>query len=237
MHLMGRLLRYRYGAERAEMQFMLERNFKGGSVLDIGAHHGEYSYWMHQHFRAPTRLVAFEPQPELVAFLGDFKKSFHLDRFQIAPVGLSSRSGSLPMHRPHTYWEAATMDEFCFDDAETDVFEVPVATLDEYLAAHPELRPVRFIKCDVEYHEADVLAGAEQTLREDRPQLLIDWSTPRRAHRERLFRLVYGLDYSIFQFEYGRLMPCTSAERHRPPSWELGPNYVLLPRESAAIAA
>jgi FkbM family methyltransferase len=231
-----RFLRYRLSAERAEMRFLLGRHFNGGSVLDIGAHRGEYSFWMHNHFKAGTRVVAFEPQPELADLLGNLKQSFHLDRMQIAPVGLSSHSGSLQMHRPRRRWNAATVDEFCQDDDNTEVFDVPVTTIDEYVDAHPELRPVRFIKCDVECHEADVLAGAERTLREDRPELLVEWSTPRRAYRERLFRFAQQLDYAIFQFEYGHLMPCATAERNSPPSWELGANYVLLPCGEAARA-
>jgi hypothetical protein len=112
-----------------------------------------------------------------------------------------------------------------------------VTTIDEYVAEHPELRPVRFIKCDVEFHESEVLAGAERTLREDRPELLVDWSTPRRSYRERLFRLAQRLGYAIYQFESGRLAPCNTAERTCPPSWELGPNYLLLPREVSDLVA
>ena len=234
IRMLFRLLRHRLSAERAELKFLFGRHFNGGSVLDIGAHRGEYSYWMHNHFREGTRVVAFEPQPELAEYLSDFKESFHLDRMQVAPVGLSSHSGSLRMHRPRTRWGAASVDEYCYDDANTEVFDVPVTTIDEYVDAHPELRPVRFIKCDVEYHEAEVLAGAERTLREDRPQILVEWSTPRKAYRERMFRLAQQLGYAIFQFECGRLTPCTTAERHSPPSWELGGNYVLLPSGAPA---
>ncbi len=237
LRMFVRLLRYRLSAEWTELRFLLTRHFSGGSVLDIGAHRGEYSYWMHHHFREGTRVVAFEPQPELAEYLTDFKQSFHLERMQIAPVGLSSHSGSLRMHRPRRHWNSATLDEFCFDDDDTEVFDVPVMTIDEYVDAHPELRPVRFIKCNVETHEAEVLAGAERTLREDRPQVLVEWSTPRKAYRERMFRLAQQLGYAIFQFEYGRLTPCTSAERHSPPSWELGGNYVLLPSGAPAAVA
>ena len=232
-----RLLRYRYQEERAELRFLLGRQYRGGSVLDVGAHRGEHSYWMHRRFRDDTRIVTFEPQPELAMYLTDFKKSFGLDRMTIVPFGLSSRGGKLRMHRPRSQWAAATVDEFCNDDPETEVFDVPVTTIDEYLAEHPELRPVKFIKCDVECHEAEVLAGAERTLRDDRPELMVEWSTPRRLYRERLFGLVQRLGYSIFQFENGRLAPCTTAERHSPPSWELGPNYILLPREAATLIA
>jgi FkbM family methyltransferase len=237
LHMIHRLLRYRLRTERPELRYLLGRQFQGGAVLDVGAHRGVYSFWMHRRFREGTRVVAFEPQPELVKHLTDLKDTFRLDRLIIEPVGLSSRSARLRMHRPRKHWGAATVDEFCYDDDQTDVFDVPVTTIDEYLADRPELRPVRFIKCDVEFHEAEVLAGAERTLREDRPEILIEWSTPRRAHREQMFRLVQRLQYNIFQFEYGRMAPCTSAERHSPPSWELGPNYVLVPREMPAAAA
>jgi FkbM family methyltransferase len=236
-HTVHRLLRYRWRTERAELRYVLGRNFRGGSVFDIGAHRGIYSYWMHRRFEEGTRIVAFEPQRELVQFLTDFKRTFHLERMEIAPVGLSSRSGRLRLRRPPRHWGAATFDELCFDDDQVETFDVPVTTIDDYVAEHPEVRPVQFVKCDVEYHEAEVLAGAERTLREDRPELLVEWSTPRRAYRERLFRQMQRLDYAIYQFEYGRLVPCTTAERHSPPSWELGPNYLFLPRERAASAA
>ena len=232
----NRLLHYRFQTERAEMRFLLSRKNKDGSILDVGAHRGEFSYWLHRNF-PHSPIVTFEPQPELVEYLTRFKAAFELNRMSIAPVGLSSHIGILKMHRPRAHWATATFDEFCYDDDETDVFDVPVTTIDQYLDEHPELRPVRFIKCDVAFHEAEVLAGAERTLREDRPELLVEWSTPRRAYREKLFTLVQRLGYAMFQFEYGRLVPCVNAERHSPPSWELGPNYVLLPLGAASSAA
>jgi FkbM family methyltransferase len=232
-----RLLRYRYHDEKAELRFLLGRQYRRGSLLDVGAHRGEYSYWLHRKFRDDVRVVTFEPQPELAMYLTDFKRAFRLDRMTIVPFGLSSRGGKLRMHRPRSKWAAATVDEFWNDDAETDVFDVPVTTIDEYLTEHPKLRPVRFIKCDVESHETEVLIGAERTLREDRPELLVEWSKPRRASRERLFGFMHQLGYSMYQFESGRLVPCTTSERHCPPSWELGANYVMLPREAAGALA
>src|SRR4051812_14553681 len=87
-----RLLRYRFDTERAELRFVRARQYRGGSVLDIGAHRGEFSYWMHRRFYDGTRVVAFEPQSELVKFLRDFKQTFRLDRMTIVPFALSSRS-------------------------------------------------------------------------------------------------------------------------------------------------
>src|SRR4051812_30376486 len=94
------LLRYRLQAERAELRFVLGRQYQEGSILDVGAHRGEYSYWMHRQFAGDARIVAFEPQPELANHLNQFKQSFRLDRLSIERFGLSSHRGSLRMHRP-----------------------------------------------------------------------------------------------------------------------------------------
>jgi FkbM family methyltransferase len=237
LHAAHRLWRYRWRTERAELRYLMSRRFDGGSAFDIGAHRGVYSYWMHRRFGAGTRIVAFEPQPELVEYLSDFKQAFRLDRLHIESLALSSHSGTLELHRPKGHWAAATVDDLSYDGAEADIFDVPATTIDEYVAQHPELRPVRFIKCGVEFHEAEVLAGAARTLREDRPEILLEWTTPRRAYRERMYRLAQQLSYAIYQFEYGRITRCAGPERHLPPSWELGPNYLLLPHECAAAAA
>jgi len=234
LHAWHRLLRYRWKSERKEMNFLLGRSVGGGTVLDIGANRGVWSYWLHRAFPG-SRVVAFEPQPELVDYLAEFKKAFRLRRLSIVPQGLSSRDDVLVMHRPRQHWGAATLESL--DDGldaaiDMETFRVPVTTLDSYLADHAELRPVRLVKCDVEGHEADVLAGAERMLRADRPVLLVEWTTHDTARRQELFSLMTDLDYRIMQFERGRLTPCISAECRGQPSWELGANYVFLPRES-----
>jgi FkbM family methyltransferase len=232
-----RLLRYRWSDERAELRFLSSRRFAGrGSVLDIGANCGVSSYWLHWCF-PNAQVVAFEPQPELVDHLHKFKSAFRLERLHVVPVGLSSTSGTRQMRRPPAHFSCATFDEFCDEDNFSETFNVSATTIDQYVGERPELRPVRFIKCDAAFHEAEVLAGAQRVLREDRPELLVEWSTPRRAYRERLYYLMQGLGYTIFQFEYGRLMPCATAERQSPPSWELGANYLFMPQEAAATLA
>jgi FkbM family methyltransferase len=233
LHAWHRLLRYRWKSERAEMDFLLRRTVSGGSVLDIGANRGVWSYWLHRAYPS-SRIVAFEPQPELADYLAEFKTAFRLERLTIVPMGLSSRDDVLEMCRPRKHWGAATVETlegYVGTDVKVETLRVPVTTLDRYLAEHAELRPVRLVKCDVERHEADVLAGAQRTLREDRPVMLVEWSAYDAARRRELMALVGGLDYRVLQFKRGRLVPCADAERVCGPSRELGANYVFLPRE------
>jgi FkbM family methyltransferase len=228
LHAWHRLLRYRLRTERQELRFMQSRTFSpGGSVLDIGANRGIYSYWMHRYFRQGTQIVAFEPQAELVEYLHEFKRAFRLNRLTIEPIGLSSRPGRLPLRRPSLHWGAASFDDQVL--AKTGVVEadVRVTTLDDYLADHPDLRPVRFIKCDVEQHEADVLVGAVNTLREDQPELLLEWADENASRRILLFELLSELGYRAQRFTPQGLAAVDSARRHvGPQEWE---SYAFLP--------
>jgi len=239
LNTLHRMFRYRVRSERLELQYLLSRRFERGSLFDVGAYRGVYSYWMHRRFR-DMPVVAFEPQPELVEFLTDLKATFRLDRLVIAPVGLSSRCGTLPLHRARTHWGGGTIDSTCYEaykQEHREVFNIPVTTIDEFVAEHPTLRPVRFIKCDVECHEDEVIAGAEQTLHEDRPELLVEWLNWEQHRRERFVSLTRGLDYSIYAFGKGGLTHVTNpkADYENAPTTRF--NYLLLPREKALAAA
>jgi FkbM family methyltransferase len=227
LHALHRIWRYRLRTERQELAFMLGRRFPpGGSVLDIGANRGIYSYWMHRRFARHAQIVAFEPQPELVDYLADFKRAFHLDRLTVEPLGLSSRPGTMTLLRPQDHWGAASFNAQVL--AKANVVSVPVAvtTLDEYFSRHPELRPVRFIKCDVEQHEADVLLGGVETLREDRPELLLEWADEDALRRVELFELLRELGYRAERFTNRGRVPAVSAARQcGAETWD---SYVFL---------
>ena len=44
-------------------------------MVDVGANHGIYSYWMHKKVGAGGNVVAFEPQAELGIYLGQLKNA------------------------------------------------------------------------------------------------------------------------------------------------------------------
>jgi FkbM family methyltransferase len=228
LHALHRIWRYRLRTERQELAFMLGRRFPpGGSVLDIGANRGIYSYWMHRQFARHAQIVAFEPQPELVTYLAEFRRLFHLDRLTIEPLGLSSRPGTLPLMRPQAHWGAASFDSQVLAKENIISLSVAVTTLDDYLSRHPELRPVRLIKCDVEQHEANVLLGAVNTLREDRPELLLEWADEDPARRVVLFELLCELGYRAERFTKRGLIPTDCAARQcGAETWD---SYVFLP--------
>ena len=166
-------------------------DLRGATVVDVGANRGIYSYWMHRATRPNGRVIAFEPQPELVTYLEDLKASFGLDRLDIVAAGLSSRPGTAQLVRPKTHWGGASLDLEPRED--TDLIEIEIRTLDDHFGGS-DVRPVRFIKVDIQDHEYDCFVGGERLLREDRPVLLFESEDTKIA---RIVPFLQSLDYRV----------------------------------------
>jgi FkbM family methyltransferase len=224
MHVLHRVWRYRLRSEREEIAFLLSRDLRGGTLVDIGANRGIYSYWMHRLAGPQGHVVAFEPQPELVDYLHDLKTAFGLRRLSIVDVGLSSCPGRRELSRPVQHWGAATLEPHHHEDVER--LAVDVMTLDDYFLESP-LRPLRFIKCDVEGHEAEVFLGGRRVLSEDRPDLLFEGHDCK-LRDGALFSWLDELGYDGFFFVNGRLVPVTQYALLRSTIPKRYLNYVFL---------
>jgi FkbM family methyltransferase len=231
LHMLHRAWRYRLRSERDEVSFLLSRKLAGQTVADIGANRGIYSYWMHKKVGPRGHVVAFEPQPELNEYLNDLKSVFHLRTLIIANAGLSSSPGERRLIRPKHHWGGASLERG--PSADCDSLIVRVTTLDEYFLDNP-LRPLRFIKCDVEGHEYDVFLGGKRVLQEDCPDLLFECHDAE-AHRGTLFAYLSGLGYEGFFFANGKLVPVSHYQRLRATISKPYLNYVFLPKNKATV--
>lgn len=228
LHALHRFWRYRLRTERTELAFLLGRDLRGATVVDAGANRGSYSYWMHKAVGAQGNVVAFEPQPELTTYLQDLRASFGLNRLTIVPAGLSSRPEQTQLVRPRNHWGAASLHIAATDS--TDNVPITLTTLDDYFA-NSELRPIRFMKCDVQGHELEVFLGGERILREDRPELLFE-AYDSLIDEGRLFSFLERLGYDgFFHFE-GQLTPVSRLAELRPklPRRTAFFNYIFLPQ-------
>lgn len=138
-----------------------------GLAIDVGAHVGLWSRVLAHHFK---EVVAFEPLPELAACLR--KNVEDLENVQVQQCALGSNAdfmkmGVVPIRensgntRIATQRESATPDTLTFVD---------IRALDSFAADVP----VNFIKVDVEGYELDVLKGAEHTLLQDKPFIVVE---------------------------------------------------------------
>lgn len=138
-----------------------------GHAIDIGANYGLYSHGLQRHYDSVT---AFEPNttdadPLIAAAYPNVR---------IVHEALSSHSGTAILHIPKqngvilSGW--ASLEPEVATEAQSLIdIEVPISTLDSH-----QLQNIGFIKIDVEGHELEVLLGAEQTIRQFKPHLLIE---------------------------------------------------------------
>ena len=236
LRVVHRAWRYRLRCEPQEIAFVRTQLSAGDTAIDIGAHQGAFTYWMRKAVGPRGRVIAFEPQPEMATFLQSTKQAFRMRNVTIVNAGLSAEPGQLTMRRPGNAPSAcATLEPGGWDGGES--FTVPVATLDRY-CAEQQLRPINFIKCDVEGHELPVFHGAATILREDRPVLLFECEERMHAGgtMQDVFDFLLGLGYEGAFFRNNRQLPLDEfrPEYQQPgmPRNEYANNFVFLPRES-----
>ena len=173
LHMMHRCWRFRFKSEAPSIRFVRQLDLRGTTMLDIGANRGVYSIYLSRAAGPSGRVIAFEPQPELLPHLETVRRQFGLDNLTIVGKGLSSSSGTLEMRRTEVGSGAATVELIGSGVNAPDRFDIPVTTLDDYLEENPDLK-VSFVKCDVEGHEVDVFKGGAKLLARDKPVLLFE---------------------------------------------------------------
>lgn len=121
---------------------------RGGTVVDVGANRGVYTYW----FASRAAVVhSFEPIPHIAATLAATASS----NVTVHNVAIGDQRGTARLYVPHEDRESSLVRHS--DDAEK-VLDVAVVPLDDF-GLTPD-----FVKVDVEGAELSVLAGAARSL-------------------------------------------------------------------------
>jgi FkbM family methyltransferase len=170
---------------------------RGGTAIDVGANVGLWCYRLSRHF---DHVEAFEPQPRCYRHL----ENSRLPGVTLHREALSSKNGTCELKIP-AHWGLriagmATLNEL---DGDHDEVTVELRTLDGF-----DFRGVSFIKIDVEGHESDVLAGGRETIKREKPVMVIEIE-----QRHLSFPLTDVIDgivdmgYEAFFLSRGRLHP------------------------------
>jgi FkbM family methyltransferase len=153
-----------------ELDILAEIVAPGGTAVDVGANQGFFAY---AFSRIAARVEAFEPNPDYAAFARAMLGS----RARVHTVALSNTSGEAEFVVPVSEQGMAlhlggTLKPAADQQGPTQRFQVEVRTLDSYA-----FRDVHAIKIDVEGSEMEVLEGARETIRRDRPTLIVELLT------------------------------------------------------------
>ncbi|MCC6539618.1 MAG: FkbM family methyltransferase [Bryobacterales bacterium] len=163
-----------FGWLLAEHQWMREANpethvRKGDVVVDCGAHIGVFT-WKALEAGA-AKVVAVEPDPaNLECLRRNFKKEIADGRVVLAGVGVWSKPGKMTLNLGNG--GNTGVNSMVEKESEKSI-EVPVTTLDQ-LVKDLGLGKVNFVKMDIEGAEREALVGAMETLKKDRPRLMLD---------------------------------------------------------------
>jgi FkbM family methyltransferase len=171
-----------------ELEFH-RRLYRPGLIVDVGAHDGGMTLPL--AMLPGARVIAFEPLPQAFARLQSAIRAgwngeipAHIALHQTA---LGDRPGRLMLDVPvvdgvpQEQWASVAKDYAALRDADPRIeailrTEVEVVTLDSL-----GLRDVTAIKLDAEGAEAEVLRGAEATLRRCQPILSVEIEERHRA--------------------------------------------------------
>ncbi len=145
-------------------------SLKEGTFIDIGANIGKYSVIVGKQLKERGTVVSFEPEIKNFLIL---EKNIELNNLKnILPIrkGLFSKKGKL---RFYLDGEEEGNGAHSLIKRTNKFIEIEVDTLDNIVLKN-KIKNIRLIKIDVEGAEADVLIGANKTLKKYHPKILLE---------------------------------------------------------------
>jgi len=134
---------------------------RGGTMIDVG---GWYGPWTRRLVRRASRVVVIEPTS-----LHEVLSRTLPPAVDVVPAAASDHYGEAHIWLPSPDGAARGVSSLHRRDIHGASIAVPLVTVDGL-----GLENVTFVKIDVDGHEVPVLHGAIETIRRDRPRLLIE---------------------------------------------------------------
>ncbi len=197
-------------------ELRLLRTMRGdGDFIDVGANEGFWAYVGSRRFR---HVHAFEPDQALAEHIAKALPS----NVVVHQVALSDHEGQAELLTPVFSGERvhsrASLEPTANDTPTHTTQKVPLRTLDSF-----NFTGVSALKIDVEGHEAATLAGARETIKRERPVMIVE--IEERHHpgtSEKIIADVCELGMKCFYLRGGKLVPFTPGEietlQAKPPS-------------------
>jgi len=188
---------YYMGPEPYQVRYLRKFIQPGWTVIDVGANCGWYSLLMSKWVGHSGRVFAFEPSPRSLPVI---RRNLELNpgaRVFLQEMALGDTLGSCAMRVPEP--RHLGMDQVCSGSS------IRMATLDSFVHSNGVER-VDFIKVDIEGFEPHFLRGAEGTLRQFHPPMLVEINPAPLANfgssEEGLESRLHELQYDLFEFSW-----------------------------------
>lgn len=190
-----------------EPELLLLKDFikKGDVVFDIGANAGEYTYML-ERLEGSGFVYSFEPIPKL---LNELKRLF--PKVNLYKIALSDKEDKtqfkIPVIDGNKFETRGKLDIDYVEPGElsSELIEVECKTLDLFVKEN-NIKRLDFIKIDVEGHELKVLHGANNSIKQFMPIMLIE--IEQRHHNfaiTEIFNHIKALNYKIQFYDLNTL--------------------------------
>lgn len=194
---------YFYGAYERHLLFLLRDIAKaeGRTIfVDVGANVGQHSLFMSI---VSDSVHSFEPYPRVRQFLENTIKDNNLSNVTVHPVGLGVRNETLPFYEP--IGDNLGLGSFKGIHGRMDMKpsrELEVVRGDEYFL-EKQIKGTNIFKIDVEGFERNVLEGLVETLRLERPFIVMEFTSEAHdafGNEETLWELLPS-EYSLYEIK------------------------------------
>lgn len=171
---------------------LLEKHFRGGLVVDVGANVGNHSLAL-ALMPGTSGVIAFEPNPQAFAILRFNVAINEMEgMIQTQRLALSEQVGEATLRQPHSNLGGSSLEAAMPSRAGVVAeHRCQLVRGSDWL---PD--PVALIKIDVEGHELSCLRGLLPVLERDHPLLFVEVGD---AHQRQLLELLQPLGYGVVE--------------------------------------
>ena len=159
--LVARVVGLTYGRAEPELGRLDELCGRGGVMIDVGAWYGPWSLRL---AKRAERLIVIEPTARHEVLRKILPASA-----EVINAAASDEAGTGQLWTVGHGSGTEGMSSMRRREIHGGSLSVPLIRIDDL-----DVKDVRFIKIDVEGHELNVLRGAEETVRRERPRLLVE---------------------------------------------------------------
>lgn len=194
--------------EPNELWYLGEVLRPGMCFVDIGANEGFYSIYAAKKAGTSGRVFSFEPSPRERPWLERNVRANQLDNVAISPLALADAPGEAVLNLADAEHNGQnTLGSFGHQGVTcAESVKVELATLDA-LRESGKIPKIDVIKMDVEGAELKVLRGALDTLKNDRPLILMELFDAalrgQGASAEEVIDFLRDIGYAISEFDLG----------------------------------
>lgn len=179
----------------AQKSFEYIKNKENPIIFDIGANIGTYSTWMARIF-PNGKIYSFEPQRIIFQMLCGNIAINNFDNCYTYNAAIGNINGSLEIEEPNYYKQQSFGNYNVCDKTDNIKNIIDIFKLD-YFTKKYKIKNVDFIKIDVEGMDIEVLIGAMNILKRQKPSLLIEYTNDKQSCLDEIIKILKDINYSF----------------------------------------